>query len=723
MIMRNRTNLFLIVCIFIISVCIRFYLSHFTASPIVFGDELLWSRLAESLHNNFNTDFRGNHFISQNIFYPLIISVAYFLEDSALIYAVIKLINCILMSAVVFPIFFLTRRIFDNKWLVFILVIASISIPDMFQTALIMQEPLFYLVITTTFYFIYREFEDPGKFLSIKWSIFITLLLYLCNFTKATGLSIFLSYIIYLSLSYILFKHINLKQLLFKYIFVIISFAFFYFLMNFLVKFINGFPEISDLYSGLFYFQLNLDFFIKVTTGLFLISFYTILAFMIMPVIVTIAGISKKNSAINQLNIFIILNTFITIIIIDSMLFVRETSNFMETRIHVRYLFVYFIYYLIVSTYHLYNKNKKIINLTLIVTSSIIAILSSAILEKYKLVYPMLYVDAMMLASFNFYYKYDIVKILFNISIIGSLTIFVYWLCKKKFKQTLIFTFVVVFMISLYNSFCMYTLYSRNYYNIGSGFGSSELKKEIVSINNYLKEQDKVKNIKVLLMPITEVKLNGGDTFRIDSLESMLNVRYSVLAFEESINESFKNGVFNIENFFPIGYKYTNSTKERFGKIDYVITTVDNVIFDGLIPVSIDGVGKYYKIYKVNDERGIFRVSQMIIDRHKDMWTNGLTKVRVYSDKQDINLEFNLNAQANPVDPKLIITDSTNHEEITIVKRLGSTYNFSAHKKIEDPYFEITLKSTDVFIPSKVIPNSLDPRQLSFRLLDIKIIN
>jgi hypothetical protein len=721
--LSNRKSLFLVACIFLASVSLRFFLSRLVPTPIVFGDELLWSRVAESLHNHLNTDFRGNNFITHNIFYPIIISVAYFFEDSSTVYSIIKFINCVLMSAVAFPIFFLSRRIFDNKWLVLTLVIISVSIPDMFQTALIMQEPLFYLVITVTVYFIYCEFEEPNKFLSIKWNVFMSFLLYLCYFTKAVGLSLLLSYIIYLALSYFLFKHVNLKQLALKYLIVFLSFASYYLLMKFCIEYINGFPNIDDLYSNKLHFQFNMDILLKATTGLLLIIFYTFVAFMILPVIVSIAGISKQNSPINQLNIFILVNTVISIAIIDIMIFVLETSNMFEVRIHVRYLFVYFIFYMITCAYHLYYRNKNIVNLVLIVTSSIFAMLSSYILEKYKLVYPMLYVDAMMLAYFNFYYKYDIFKLLFNISIVGSITILVYWVFRGKFRQTLVFTIVSVFVISLVGNYCMYSLFSNNYKNVGNGFGSNELRTEISSITDYLKKEDKEKNIKVLLIPPTEASFNGGDGFKIDSLESLLNVRYSVLPFAEAIKAPFTNGVFNVENFYPFAYKYSNSPKEKIGKIDYVITTLDNVIFDGLSPVSINGVGKFYKVFKVNSESGTFRVAQMITNRHVDLWNDGVVKVRIYSDKQEINLEVSSNALDNPVDPKLVISDSTGHEAITSVKRTGSLYNFKAYKNPKDQFFEISFKSNDSFVPNKIIPNSTDTRELSFRLLDVKVIN
>ncbi|MGQ7884801.1 hypothetical protein [Paenibacillus sp. WC2504] len=719
--LNNRINFFIIVGIFLVSVIIRFYLSQLTAAPIVFGDELLWSKLAESFHNQLNTDFRGNYFITQNILYPIIISVAYFFNDSSMIYLTIKLINCFLMSAVVFPIFLLSRRIFDNRWLVFFLVIISVSIPEMFQTALIMQESLFYLIIVVTIYFIFIEFENPSNFSTITWNLFISFLLFLCYFTKAIGLALFLSYLLYTILSYFIFKRNKLKEVALKVLYISISFASYYYLTKLSIEFVNGFPDISDLYMQKFHFQFNIDFLMKAATGLVLISFYTIIAFMILPVIVSISSISKQHSAINQLSIFILLSTIISIVIIDFMIFVLETSSIYEIRVHIRYLFVYFIFYLIACAYQLYNKNENLVNLFFIVLSVLFAALSSFILEKYKLVNAMLYVDAMMLSYFNLYYKYDVFKLLFNIGIIISLTIFVYWQIKRKFRQTLIFTLASVFIISLIGNFTMYSLYSSNYKNIGSGFGSNELRKEINSISNFLNEKNKEKSVKVLLMPRTEAKMDGGDGFRIDSLESMLNVNYSFLPFLEGLNAPFTDGVFNLENFYPFGYKYTNSPKVPIGKIDYVITTVENVIFEHLNLVSIDGVGKFYRVYKVDNENGTFAVAQMIINRHVDLWNDGIVKIRIYSNKQHINVDLNLNATDNPTNPTIKISDSTGHLESTIVKKTGSIYSFEANKNQQDQFFEISIESNDSFVPKTIIPNSVDTRELSFRLLDVKI--
>lgn len=706
-----------IILFFVINVAFRFYLSNLSGTPIVFQDELLYMKTARSLFEQFNTDFRSNYFISDNILYPLVISISFIFKNSADIYSCMKFINCLFMSAVIFPVYYLSKKILDNISYAFIVAIISLLVPDMFQTALIMQESLYYFITMITFYYLYLEIVESKNECSTKITLILGFLLFLCYFTKAIGLVLLTSYCLYILIEYIFLRRYPIRILLKRIFFVVGTFLVFFMATKFFVRFINGFPDTNSLYAGAISFHINLAFIEKALYGIFIYIYYTLLAFLIIPVLVVVFGISKENSSLNMFSLYVLFATGISIVTIDLLIFTKETVDVFETRLLIRYLFIFFPLYLIIAIKHLQNRNVKLKNKFMLIALSSVVVLSPVILDKFKLSSYSLFFEAPMLAYFNLVNRMPIFEyFLYLFIIIVSLSA-IYDLARERFTTLIKWIVVSALVIIICNNLIIYNIYI-NFSNNSSVYGSQVLRNEILKISKFLEQQNQKNEIKVLLMP--REFYGFKDSYSMVSLESMLNLDYYYLPFEESISQDFLDGVFKLQGYFPKAYVYANLPRYPIDKFDYIITTVNNADFSGIEPVNLEGVGQFFKIYKTKDSE--FRVTKITSNLYDDKWNNGEVKIRIYSQSNEVKIEFKIDAPGNPKNPKVEIKDNTGR---SLVQEVGDSLQnvyFIATRAPGEKYVEVSLNSSDTFVPNHIDSNSSDGRELSFRLLETNVV-
>jgi len=80
-------------------------------TPTVFNDELLYSKLSQSIAAGHGLSIRGEHFFFPAPLAPLAQSPAWLLSSMTDAYAAAKLLNAAIMSAAVFPAYWLARRV------------------------------------------------------------------------------------------------------------------------------------------------------------------------------------------------------------------------------------------------------------------------------------------------------------------------------------------------------------------------------------------------------------------------------------------------------------------------------------------------------------------------------------------------------------------------------------------------------------------------------------
>ncbi|SHE68968.1 4-amino-4-deoxy-L-arabinose transferase [Desulforamulus putei DSM 12395] len=152
-------GLYLFSCILKIFIIIK------VPGPVVFGDEYIYKDLAKQF---FEGVYGQNYVTQYPPLYPIILSISFFFND---FYLVMKVINSLVSSLIIFPVWLISRMFLDEKKS-YILCIISILIPfNYVYPQLIMSEnlmvPLFLLLVYLTILIYVRPTEKNIFFIGI----------------------------------------------------------------------------------------------------------------------------------------------------------------------------------------------------------------------------------------------------------------------------------------------------------------------------------------------------------------------------------------------------------------------------------------------------------------------------------------------------------------------------------------------------------------------------
>ena len=129
----------------IVSAAIRFALAKPHPAPWIFGDEMAYSNLAESIGRTGSFAIRdspGLHGYGPG--YPLLIAPAYAIfDDLAHAYAAVKAINAVVMSLAAIPVYLIARRMVSVGPALLASALA-LAIPSLIYTGTVMTENAFY---------------------------------------------------------------------------------------------------------------------------------------------------------------------------------------------------------------------------------------------------------------------------------------------------------------------------------------------------------------------------------------------------------------------------------------------------------------------------------------------------------------------------------------------------------------------------------------------------
>ncbi len=182
--MKKETKI--VILAYFIFVLAKFILSYLIPSPSIFSDEYLYSKMARSFfyHGNFlvsNTPVRNYPPL-----YPILISISYIFKDMTVVYSAMKLINSIVSSLIIFPVYFIAKDFLNHKKSLLISIIVSVASPIFITPAYIMSENLFYPLICLTILFLYKSFETN----KIKYFLISGVLLAASFLTRMIGIAI-----------------------------------------------------------------------------------------------------------------------------------------------------------------------------------------------------------------------------------------------------------------------------------------------------------------------------------------------------------------------------------------------------------------------------------------------------------------------------------------------------------------------------------------------------
>jgi hypothetical protein len=148
--------------IYVLAFAYHWLQSRAHVSPAVFGDELLYSKLAQSVAAGDGFSIRG-----ETVFFPAPLAIlaqapAWLLDSTATAYAVVKAMNVALMAAAALPAYFLARRLVRPSYALLAAAIA-VAGPAMLYAPYLMSEALAYPVFLLALATMLRAIERPSR--------------------------------------------------------------------------------------------------------------------------------------------------------------------------------------------------------------------------------------------------------------------------------------------------------------------------------------------------------------------------------------------------------------------------------------------------------------------------------------------------------------------------------------------------------------------------------
>ncbi len=148
--------------VYLVAFAYHWLQSRAHVTPAVFGDELLYSKLAESLASGNGFTLRG-----ETVLFPAPLAIflqvpAWLIDSTATAYSVIKALNVAVMAAAVFPAYSVARRLMRPSYAL-IAAAAAVAGPSMLYGPYLMSEALAYPVFLLALATMLRAIDHPSR--------------------------------------------------------------------------------------------------------------------------------------------------------------------------------------------------------------------------------------------------------------------------------------------------------------------------------------------------------------------------------------------------------------------------------------------------------------------------------------------------------------------------------------------------------------------------------
>jgi hypothetical protein len=158
---RALTRRLALPVVFAVATVYHFLQSRGHATPTVFNDELLYAKLSQSLAAGHGLAIRGEQFLFPAPLAPLVQAPAWLLGSMTDAYAAAKLLNAAIMSAAVFPAYWLARQVVRPSYAL-LTATAAVATPAMVYHGYLMSEALAYPVFLCAVAVLVRGVEKPS---------------------------------------------------------------------------------------------------------------------------------------------------------------------------------------------------------------------------------------------------------------------------------------------------------------------------------------------------------------------------------------------------------------------------------------------------------------------------------------------------------------------------------------------------------------------------------
>ena len=172
-------------------IVIKLFLTLLVPVPLGYSDSLAYMEQAKTFYET-SSIITAMETAKFPPLYAIVISPAYMFQDMDKVFFIIKLINSILSSLIIFPTYFLARE-FLRKKTSLLLATTTAFLPFLFTVTFFpLSENLYILLLITTMYCIYASLEKKEK----KWIFLAGLGTGLCLMTRTFAITLFITLIL-----------------------------------------------------------------------------------------------------------------------------------------------------------------------------------------------------------------------------------------------------------------------------------------------------------------------------------------------------------------------------------------------------------------------------------------------------------------------------------------------------------------------------------------------
>lgn len=334
----------------------------------IWGDELLYTDMARSFANDGTFKFANMYGPNGAYLYPLLLSIVFKFYDAETINITTRFLGVILMSSAVFPTYLLAKEMKYKDKCAYVFSVVSIALPDMLQSLFTVTEVIAYPLFMWTIYFFYKDSEDAKP---NRNTVAFSLLVFLSYLTRSLNMAFFLAYCIYSIVIICCFtKEKKSQKAIMQGMKLVVFSSIFISLYLIVPKVLVTMGIISNtenaaMNSGITMLISGIvdDLFTNMVTWSYGVLWYLFFALIGFGIFTVLIPITYKYEELKnkRLNLFLglLLISFICAIVV-LIHAVEEPITHEEKRVHFRYIFYFFIPYLLL----LYKTELKKINWT-----------------------------------------------------------------------------------------------------------------------------------------------------------------------------------------------------------------------------------------------------------------------------------------------------------------------------------------------------------------------
>lgn len=334
----KRTN-YIVLFLFGGSVLLRFLLGNFYPRTInCYPDELLYLSLGESLWNHHNIQVFNVASYFRKATYPLLIAPAFAFGEVKMQGMVIALVNSIVISLGIFPVYGLAKRILTKERHIWICVILYIISPTMTYSMTYMSENLAVPLSLFFLYLVYLVWEEKRLPRRMCLGLLTAIVMVLCYMTKSVDM-VFAVALVMVLLTIWLFEGDSKRRILALGLSVIMIAA------GTWVGFARFFPP--TIMERIGYVPFGFLFYVVIAA----------LGFCVIPVLLPGISYRKLDEKARWLYLLLVYIVLITAAVVACMIYVTEDYPSLTPRAHLRYIEYLFVPFAML-TFHSLEKDE-----------------------------------------------------------------------------------------------------------------------------------------------------------------------------------------------------------------------------------------------------------------------------------------------------------------------------------------------------------------------------